>query len=91
MKGNIFNSKGIHVGVIVGREIFDRSGTKLYDLKGINIYRLSRELIGHLNDEAVRTSGSIKRPTACSRSLPQARTVDARERHAECPIGGGFN
>lgn len=50
MKGNIFNSKGIHVGVIVGREIFDRNGTKLYDLKGINIYRLSGELVGHLND-----------------------------------------
>jgi len=57
VKGNIFNSKGIHVGVLVGREIFDRSGTKLYDLKGINIYRLSGELIGHLND----ASGSDKR------------------------------
>jgi hypothetical protein len=56
VKGNIFNSKGSHVGVIVGREIFDRNGTKLYDLKGINIYRLS-ELIGHLND----ASGSDKR------------------------------
>ena len=57
MKGNIFSSKGIHVGVIVGREIFDSNGTKLYDLKGINIYRLSGELIGHLND----ASGSDKR------------------------------
>ncbi|KRR17690.1 hypothetical protein CQ13_35985 [Bradyrhizobium retamae] len=33
-------------------EIFDRNGTKLYDLKGINTYRLS-ELIGHLNDASV--------------------------------------
>lgn len=57
MISNIFNSKGIHVGIIVGREIFDRSGTKLYDLKGINIYRRSGELIGHLND----ASGSDKR------------------------------
>ncbi|MFH0302412.1 hypothetical protein AAFX91_35620 [Bradyrhizobium sp. 31Argb] len=57
MKGNIFNSKGIHVGVIVGREIFDRNGTKLYHLKGINIYRLSGELVGHLSD----ASGSDKR------------------------------
>jgi hypothetical protein len=38
------------VGVIVGREIFDRNGTKRYDLKGINIYGLSGELVGHLND-----------------------------------------
>ena len=57
MKGNIFNSQGIHVGVIVGREIFDRNGAKLYDLKGINIYRLSGELVGHLSD----ASGSDKR------------------------------
>ena len=57
MKGNIFNSKGIHVGVIVGREIFDRHGTKLYDLRGINIYRPSGELVGHLND----AGGSDKR------------------------------
>jgi hypothetical protein len=34
---------------------------------------------------AGRTSGSIKRPTACSRR-PQARTVDARDRHVDCPI-----
>jgi hypothetical protein len=52
VKGNIFSSEGIHVGVIVGREIFDPNGSKLYDLKGINIYRLSGELIGHLNDES---------------------------------------
>jgi hypothetical protein len=57
VKGNIFNSKGIHVGVIVGREIFDRKGTKLYDLRGTNIYRLSGELVGHLND----ASGTDKR------------------------------
>jgi hypothetical protein len=57
VKGNILSSKGIHVGVIVGREIFDCNGTKLYDLKGINIYRLSGELVGHLND----ASGSAKR------------------------------
>ena len=57
MKGNIFNSKGIHVGVIVGQEIFDCHGTKLYDVRGINIYRPSGELVGHLND----ASGSDKR------------------------------
>ena len=57
MSANIFNSEGMHVGVIVGRELFDLNGTKLNDLKGINIYRPSGELIGHLSDPA----GSDKR------------------------------
>jgi hypothetical protein len=47
---NIINSKGMHVGVVIGAAIFDLSGRKLYDLKGINIYRLSGELVGHLPD-----------------------------------------
>jgi hypothetical protein len=45
---NIFNSKGIHVGVVSGASIFDLGGQKLYRLRGINIYRLSGELVGHL-------------------------------------------
>ena len=57
MKGYIFNSEGVCVGVIIGREIFDLHGTKLYDLKGTNIYRLSGELVGHLSDR----SGSDRR------------------------------
>jgi hypothetical protein len=57
MNGNIFNSKGIHVGVVTGAEIFDLTGKKLYDLKGVNIYRMSGELVGHLND----AHGSEKR------------------------------
>jgi hypothetical protein len=48
--GNILNSKGTLVGVVNGAAIFDRAGKKLYNLKGINIYRLSGELVGHLND-----------------------------------------
>ena len=48
--GNIFNSNGTPVGVVNGAAIFDRAGKKLYNLKGINIYRLSGELVGHLND-----------------------------------------
>jgi hypothetical protein len=48
---NIFNSKGVLVGIVVGPEIFDTSGNKLYDLKGINIYRPSGELVGHLSDK----------------------------------------
>ena len=50
MSGNIFNSNGIHVGVVSGSDIFDLTGKKLYNLKGINIYRLSGELVGHLSD-----------------------------------------
>ena len=57
MNGNIINSEGMHVGVVIGAEIFDLSGHKLYDLKGANIYRLSGELVGHLND----ATGSKKR------------------------------
>jgi hypothetical protein len=38
MNGNILNSEGIHVAVVHGHEIFDLSGKKLYDLKGVNIY-----------------------------------------------------
>jgi len=50
MNGNIINSKGDHVGMVIGAEIFDLVGHKLYDLKGANIYRLSGELIGHFNN-----------------------------------------
>jgi hypothetical protein len=57
VSGNIFNSKGVLVGVVVGQEIFDPAGNKLYDLKGVNIYRPSGELVGHLSD----AKGSMKR------------------------------
>ncbi len=50
MSGNIFNSKGIPVGMVSGAVIFDPAGQKLYELRGINIYRLSGELVGHLPD-----------------------------------------
>ena len=49
MSGNIFNSEGIHVGVVRGPDIFDLAGKKLYTLKGVNIYRPSGELVGHLS------------------------------------------
>jgi hypothetical protein len=41
--GNIFNSKGVHVGVVVGGEVFGLKGQKLklYDLKGSSIYKLN--------------------------------------------------
>lgn len=54
---HMINSKGIHVGNLIGSAIFDLGGQKLYELKGINIYRLSGKLVGHLNDP----SGAEKR------------------------------
>jgi coproporphyrinogen III oxidase len=48
MDGNIFNSQGVHVAVVLGSSIFNLRGQKLYDLKGAKIYKLSGELIGHL-------------------------------------------
>ena len=50
MDGNIFNSKGVHVGVVSGDAIFGLRGQKLYDLKGSNIYKLNGDLVGHLPD-----------------------------------------
>ena len=47
MDGNIFNSKGVHVGVVSGDAIFGLKGQKLYDLKGSN-YKLNGDLVGHL-------------------------------------------
>jgi hypothetical protein len=50
VSGNILNSEGIRVGVVLGPKIFDLSGKKLYILKGVKIYRPSGELVGHLSD-----------------------------------------
>jgi hypothetical protein len=50
VNGNIFNSKGVHVGVVTGDAAFGLKGQKLYDLKGSNIYRLNGDLVGHLSD-----------------------------------------
>jgi len=44
--GKIFSSRGIHVAVVIGPATFDPTGKKLYDLKGVNIYKLSGELVG---------------------------------------------
>jgi hypothetical protein len=48
--GNIFNSKGVHVGVVRGDAVFGLRGQKLYDLKGSNIYKLNGDLVGRLPD-----------------------------------------
>ena len=50
MDGKLFNSRGVHVAMVIGPVIFDLMGKKLYDLKGANIYKLSGELVGHLPD-----------------------------------------
>ena len=48
--GKIFNSRGVHVAIVLGPTIFDLKGKKLFDLKGVNIYRLSGDIVGHLAD-----------------------------------------
>jgi hypothetical protein len=48
--GNILNSKGVHVGVVRGDAIFGPKGQKLYELRGLNIYNLNGDLVGHLSD-----------------------------------------
>ena len=50
MKYDIYNSKGIHVGLVIGPAIFDLTGKLLYELKGTKIYRASGELVGHRHD-----------------------------------------
>ena len=76
MRDNIFSSKGIHVGIVDGRAIFDLNGQKLYDLKGTKIYRLTGELVGHLN----AVSGSERRlDRSNDRLFPSARNKRERE------------
>jgi hypothetical protein len=48
--GKIFNSRGVHIAIVLGPAIFDLKRKKLYDLKGVNVYKLSGELVGHLPD-----------------------------------------
>ena len=50
VNGNIFNSKGVHVGVVTGHAVFSLKGQKLYDLRGVNIYKLNGDLVGHFSD-----------------------------------------
>jgi hypothetical protein len=50
LNGNIFNSKGVLVGVVTGDSVFGVKGQKLYNLKGSNIYTLNGDLVGHFSD-----------------------------------------
>ena len=63
MDGNIFNSKGVHVGVVSGDAIFGLKGQKLYDLKGSNIYKLNGDLVGHLLSDARGKGKRLDRAT----------------------------
>jgi hypothetical protein len=67
--GNILNSNGIRVGVVRGPDILDLTGKKLYTLKGVNIYRPSGELVGHLSG----ATGSEKRLDRCTDRLFPAK------------------
>lgn len=69
MDGKIFNSHGIHVAMVIGPAIFDPTGKKLYDLKDINIYKLSGELVGHLPD-AQNTTRHL--PKSTDKLFPEA-------------------
>jgi hypothetical protein len=44
VNGNIFNSKGVHVAMVMDDAVFGLKGQKLYDLKGSNIYKLNGDL-----------------------------------------------
>jgi hypothetical protein len=50
VNGNIFNSEGVHVGIVMDDAVFGLKGQKLYGLKGSNIYKLNGDLVGHLPD-----------------------------------------
>ena len=69
MDGKIFNSRGVHVAIVLGRAIFDLKGQKIYDLRGVNIYKLSGELVGHLTDAQSTKRHLENPPTSCSRKV----------------------
>jgi hypothetical protein len=69
----IFNSRGVHVAIVLGPAIFDLKGQKVYDLRGVNIYKLSGELVGHLTDAQSRWA----LVGGCDMPLPIAGEIDA--------------
>ena len=48
MDGKIFNSTGTYVAVMRGNAVHDLNGRKMYEVKDTKIYKLSGELVGHL-------------------------------------------
>jgi len=65
VKCDIYNSKGIHVGLVIGPAIFDLTGKLLYELKGTKIQRATGELVGHLHDPS--GSETLRLPKAADR------------------------
>jgi hypothetical protein len=61
--GNIFNSRGVYVGRVLGPSILDPRGLRIYDLKGVNIYKLSGELVGHLPLDARNSKRRLDKST----------------------------
>jgi hypothetical protein len=49
MDGNIFNSEGRHVAIVLADTVFNLYGKEIYKLKGERIYKLTGELVGRLN------------------------------------------
>jgi hypothetical protein len=62
--GKIFNSRGVHVAIVLGPTIFDLKGKKLYDLRRVNIYRLSGELVATCLLKSLETSSFSTMPTS---------------------------
>ncbi|BBB96236.1 MULTISPECIES: hypothetical protein [Bradyrhizobium] len=89
MKGDIVNSDGVLVAVVIDSAIFDLKGRKLCDLKGSRIYRLSGELVGHLNE----SGGSLRRLDKATDSLFQqlqhGRTIARNRNDTETFDEGG--
>jgi hypothetical protein len=68
------------VAIVSGPSIFSLRGEKLYDLRSINIYRLSGELVGHL----ANASASGRRLDKATDKLFPMPLVRARNRAASC-------
>ena len=49
MNGNVFNSDGRRVAIVRENSIIDLTGKEIYKRKGNKIYKLTGELVGHLN------------------------------------------
>jgi hypothetical protein len=57
MNGKIVSSQGVHVADFRGAVVYGLRGEPRFELRGLNIYRLSGELVGHVVD----SSGSVRR------------------------------
>jgi hypothetical protein len=90
MDGKIFNSQGVHVAIVRGQNILSLSGEKLFDLRGVKIYKTTGELVGHLaNASAADRLVSTRRPTSYFQSRDLAAFCRDRgevDQGASCPL-----